>query len=47
MRDNPALRERMTPIVETFDRVWYGHLPIDADSFAAYQQQVEALRREG
>ncbi len=47
VRDNPALRERMVPIVETFDRVWYGHLPIDAESFAAYQQQVEALRREG
>ncbi len=47
VRDNPALRERMTPIVETFDRVWYGHLPIDAESFATYQQQVEALRREG
>jgi hypothetical protein len=47
VRDNPALRERMLPIVETFDRVWYGHLPIDADSFAAYQKQVEALRREG
>jgi hypothetical protein len=47
VRDNPALRARMAPIVETFDRVWYGHLPIDAESFAAYQQQVEALRREG
>ena len=47
VRDNPALRERMVPIVETFDRVWYGHLPIDANSFAAYQKQVEALRSEG
>jgi hypothetical protein len=47
VRDNPALSQRMTPIVETFDRVWYGHLPIDAESFAAYQQQVEALRRDG
>ena len=47
VRDNPVLRDRMTPIVETFDRVWYGHLPIDAESFAVYQQQVEALRREG
>ena len=46
VRDNPTLRERMTPIVETFDRVWYGHLPIDAESFAAYQQQVEALRQK-
>ena len=44
VRDNPALRERMTPIVETFDRVWYGHLPIDAEAFAVYQRQVEALR---
>ena len=47
VRDNPALRERMTPIVETFDRVWYGHLPIDAESFAVYQRQVDELRREG
>jgi hypothetical protein len=44
VRDSPALRERMASIVETFDRVWYGHLPIDAESFAAYQQQIEALR---
>jgi hypothetical protein len=47
VRDNPALRARMAPIVETFDRVWYGHLPIDAESFSAYERQVEALRREG
>jgi hypothetical protein len=47
VRDNPALRERMAPIVETFDRVWYGHLPIDAESFAAYERQVEELRHEG
>ena len=47
VRDNTALRERMAPIVETFDRVWYGHLPIDAESFAAYQRQIDELRREG
>jgi hypothetical protein len=47
VRDNPALRERMAPIVETFDRVWYGHLPIDAESFAVYERQVAELRREG
>jgi hypothetical protein len=47
VRDNPELRARMAPIVETFDRVWYGHLPIDAEAFAAYQRQVEELRREG
>jgi hypothetical protein len=47
VRTNPALRARMAPIVETFDRVWYGHAPIDADTFAAYQRQIEELRREG
>ena len=47
VRDNPALSARMASIVDTFDRVWYGHLPIDADSFEIYRQQVEALRREG
>jgi Domain of unknown function (DUF4129) len=46
VRDNPALRARMTPIVDTFDRVWYGHIPIDADTFEAYREQVEMLRRE-
>lgn len=46
MRDNPALRERLAPIVETFDRVWYGHAAIDAESFAAYREQIEALRDE-
>jgi hypothetical protein len=46
VRDNPALRARMAPIVETFDRVWYGHLPIDAESFAAYRRQVEELRQD-
>ena len=39
LRDNAALRERLRPVVETFDRVWYGHLPLDADSFAAYRAQ--------
>jgi hypothetical protein len=44
VRENPALRARMAPIVDTFDRVWYGHMPIDAETFAAYQEQIEALR---
>jgi hypothetical protein len=46
VRDNPELRAHMAPIVETFDRVWYGHLPIDAESFALYRTQVEALGKE-
>src|SRR5262245_32705301 len=44
LRDNAALRERLRPVVETFDQVWYGHAPLDAQSFAAYRAQVEALR---
>jgi hypothetical protein len=46
VRDNPALRGRLAPIVDTFDRVWYGHVQLDAASFATYRQQVEALRDE-
>jgi hypothetical protein len=42
---NPQLRERLQPIVETFDRVWYGYVPLDAEGFAAYRNQVEALKR--
>jgi hypothetical protein len=46
VRDNPLLRERLAPIVETFDQVWYGHVLIDAEAFAVYRAQVEALRHE-
>lgn len=46
VRANPALRARLAAVVETFDQVWYGHVPIDAETFARYQEQVEALRRE-
>ena len=47
VRENPTLRAQLGAVVETFDRVWYGHLPIDATAFAAYERQVEALRSEG
>jgi hypothetical protein len=46
LRDNAALRERLRPVVETFDQVWYGHAPLDAQSFATYRAQVEALRSD-
>lgn len=39
------LRARLVPIVDTFDRVWYGYAPLDAEGFAAYQRQVDDLRR--
>jgi hypothetical protein len=43
--DQPELRAKLAPIIETFDRVWYGYLPLDSESFAAYEQQVNQLRR--
>lgn len=45
LRDNPDLRAHLTPIVDTFDRVWYGYDALNADDFASYQQQVEDLRK--
>jgi hypothetical protein len=44
LASNPDLQARLVPIVETFDRVWYGHTALDAESFRAYQQRVEDLR---
>ncbi len=44
--NNPDLRSRLTPIIETFDRVWYGNQPLDAASFHAYEQQVAAVQPE-
>lgn len=39
-----ALRQRLTPVVQTFDRVWYGFADIDQAAFDAFRQQVTALR---
>lgn len=44
--DNPLLRGRLQPIVETFDAVWYGHAPLDDAAFERYRAQVEALRSD-
>lgn len=44
LEGRPELRNRMQPVVETFDQVWYGRQPLDAAGFAAYEQQVTALR---
>jgi hypothetical protein len=46
LREVPDLRTRLAPIVATFDRVWYGHEPLDEAQFAEYRAQVEALRSE-
>ncbi|MGQ9926071.1 MAG: DUF4129 domain-containing protein [Chloroflexaceae bacterium] len=44
LRDQPPLHERLAPVVETADRVWYGKAPIDAQGYAEYARQVSALR---
>ncbi|PDW03167.1 DUF4129 domain-containing protein [Candidatus Viridilinea mediisalina] len=44
LRERPALRDGLAPVVETTDRVWYGGMPLDANGYAAIEQQVAALR---
>lgn len=46
VRNNPDLHGRLAPVVNTFDRVWYGKRSIDGDQFEAYQEQVESLCHE-
>lgn len=41
----PGLRDALRPIVDTFDRIWYGFAPISAGEFAQYQAQVETLQK--
>jgi hypothetical protein len=43
MRGKPS-HDAFVPVVETFERVWYGKRPLDADDFDQYQQQVATLR---
>ena len=45
VRDQPELRQALAPIVDVFDRVWYGHDAIDAETFERYRAQVEQLGR--
>jgi hypothetical protein len=44
LADRPELRSQMQPVVETFDKVWYGRQSLDAAGFADYERQVAALR---
>ncbi len=43
IRDNPALRSALEPVIETFDRVWYGHAALDEETFQSYWKQVDKL----
>lgn len=44
LRDQPPLHERLAPVVETADQVWYGGAPIDARGYAEYARRVSELR---
>jgi hypothetical protein len=39
-----ALVERLRPVVEEFDRVWYGFAPVDEAEYEDYQRQIEQVR---
>jgi hypothetical protein len=42
--NDPRTAAALAPIVETFDRTWYGLEPISKSEFDAYRARVEALR---
>lgn len=42
--NDPRTAAALQPIVETFDRVWYGFEPLSQSEFDAYRQRVEQVR---
>ncbi|HMP39410.1 MAG TPA: DUF4129 domain-containing protein [Roseiflexaceae bacterium] len=46
LNERPELRRRLAPVIETFDRVWYGHAPLDETAFSMFRGQIEQLRRD-
>jgi hypothetical protein len=45
VRPNAELHRRLVPVVETFDRVWYGHDPLDMAGFDAYRREIDEVSR--
>ncbi|XSG75463.1 DUF4129 domain-containing protein [Herpetosiphon llansteffanensis] len=41
---NTPLHQRLAPVIQTFDRVWYGIAEVDQTTFDHYRQQVTSLR---
>jgi hypothetical protein len=37
----------LLPVVDFFDRVWYGFAPLDGHAYAAFDRQVEQVRKLG
>lgn len=40
-----GLHEALAPLVDLFDRVWYGFAPLDSHGYVTYVRQVERLRQ--
>ncbi len=43
--DQPALSDALRPVVNTYDRVWYGFAPVSEPMFELFRQNVERLRQ--
>jgi hypothetical protein len=41
---NEQLKGELSPVVETFDRVWYGLVPISDEQYREYESQVARAR---
>lgn len=41
---DPRIRAMLQPLVETFDRTWYGFEPISMEELDAYRRRVEQVR---
>lgn len=41
----PELGTHLSPVVQTFDEVWYGVREPDAETFATYEREVDALSK--
>ncbi len=41
---HPALASALAPIVETFDRVWYGFANVTPDEFAEFRRRVQEMQ---
>lgn len=46
MQTNAPARAHLEPVVDTFDRVWYGVQEPDAQTFERYSREIDALLQE-
>jgi hypothetical protein len=45
-KDGSSVRSHLEPVVETFDRVWYGVREPDRQTFEAYRHEIDVLMAE-